>query len=453
MDKTMRAEIEQRIAAALDGRSKVRPSAPEDNPLHNQTLADLRGGAGVRKGADNYPAINLGYTTEASIAMETERVAGLADGREALSNRRKTVARARQARQDQWEAIDSNPVVPDQDRMLQAWRVVVPLHDIICDIANSKKAWASRFLGSVMDDVAQMALEKCALMLAKSDHDLEALAVAADELGLSRRETGKVPGDQVLDDDERKARRVIKRNRKWLMGMVNNRVMGALVDTYESRQNLVWENIDMIPTVMATISGVGEDPAVARTKADRAPAFLGTRFARPGGFDGTMLAVALSAAITDRGLDPLTELLLDDSNLRTDGSFAWQEHARQVFLLTPECGPWMWDEVCKATAHLSRPKRARADAARLHVRNLYSWMPGLIVDVVDAFDQYAVANLDGHAVMTSTFEEYLPFGDGKRYPLRPALAYTTAAEAAAVLTEHLAVLITGQDLTDSITYA
>lgn len=383
-------EIAKRLAAALNERSRAKQYVAADNPVGAHSLTDLVHGVGVRTGADQFPAKSMADGGEGlGYQMEVARNQALRDGRADKSTKRSKQARARAQRKVKFDKIADSPVIPPAARMEEAWHVVFPLVPTITKVANSKKRWASRFLGSNVDDIAQMALEKMALVLAKSDRDLGVLRVAAEQLGQVAKDTGRVPGDQ-LSDDERKERKEIAKARKWLMGMVNNRVMGALVDSYTDLHNLRWDNIDLISTVMASISGVGDDPMLSRFKADRAPAFLGTRFQKPGGIDGNLLAAAIAGAITERRLDPMVEIMLDESNRRVDGAMMWTECAEAIFKATPDDGEWLWEAVCRATAGKKREANRRGEAAQKHVRSQFAWLPSLIVSAVESFDPHPI---------------------------------------------------------------
>ena len=513
-------QVATRITAALAARAQAKPSDPSDNPLVGKAIVDLMHGDGVRSGADQYPAVDL--TPRGGMATDMERVrkAGLKAGKIDRSAQRMKTARARAERKAQFDAIAASKKKPSKNKLAAAWEIVLPLEPIIAKGALSKKAWATRFLGSAADDLPSMVLESTVLVLAKSNGDLTLLAKAARELGGQMERTGRMPGNQ-LTDEQRKERREMAKARKWLMGLINNRIMGALVDTYTSQQNLRWHSLDVIATIMANISGPADDAFISRFKADRAPAFLGTRFQRPNGIDGNLLAMSVAAAITDRGLDRLVELLLDTENVRTDGSFSWAEHAEEVFTLSPEGGEWAWGLVVSATEHLADPRAARADAARTHVRNVFAWLPGQVVDTVGAFDFQATEHhthgyhavwaapatatvtlsatetrrwaqcqrrADGSpvkgrkakswsgeeirtvttevvvtrrvrvksrawqsAVMSSPFEARLCSAGRRIYT--PALSYATPKEAARAITEHLAMLTTGEDLVKSMVFA
>lgn len=453
MTKTINNTLGARLAAALDLQARATPYIPEENPLAHKEVPELAGTAGV-------PVLNMAAKTNGAgmaQALEESVFTTRQTQRDATVAKRVAQHRARAAKKVEFDRIAALDVTPDPERMTQAWRVVFPLVPIVTAIANEKKRWAARYLGSVVDDVAQVVLERMALVLAKSDKDLLFLMRAADELGAVHKDTNRIPANQ-LTDDERAERKAMGKARKWLMGMVNNRVQGTLVDLYTESRNLRWDNIDIITTVMASINGVGGDPLLGAHKASRAPGFLGTRFQRPDGIDQGLVAQAINAAITERGLDLMVEILLNEENRENGGSGAvrWTKVAERLFLATPTeiaNGRVMWDAVCKATESHARPKRARADAARMHVRNLFEWLPGFIVQVVESFDPQFRYWSNGKAVLASDFEwYYLPDEPEVRTPFVPKLVYATVEEAAAALTRHIDVL-TGADLVGSIANA
>lgn len=464
MSKTKTRTLTEALVIALNAneREKVH-SKPEDNPYHSHDLKALT--AGVRKSMDNHPARQMAGQGEIGYEMEVARNAALREGKADTGAKRKAQARARAARKVEFDKIADSPVRPSAARMTDAWYVVAPLVPTITQIANGKRRWAARLLGDVMDDVAQDVRVDVATLLAKSDKDLVLLRKAAEQLGDKQRKAGQVPGEQLFED-ERKERKELGKARKWLMQVVNNRVHGILVDTYFRSHNIKAVNIDIIASIMASISGVGDDPLTARFKADRAPAFLGTKFQKPDGIDSGALAMAISAAITEKGLDRLVEFLLDDENRRVDGAVKWTECAEAIFKCGPD-GEWVWDQVVAATTGLDRKKRAwdmdraraaRGKAAREWVRSEFEWLPNFVVSVMDAFDPHPIGfagsrgrKVDDQAgkrwVMASDFElYYLADAPEVRQMLCPKLRYGSVEEAAGVLVEHLGALVTGEDL-------
>lgn len=430
--------LREMLAAALEERqAATATTSPEAGDV-----TALHGGRGLHAAHDRHPAVSMAPRSSAGAAMEAARLEGLRAGRADRSARRMAAARARAARKAQLDAVAASPVVPDPQRLEQAWNVLTPLIPIVERIAAGKAAWARRFLGSASEDIASMAIEAMVLVLARSTTlDLDVLATAATQLA----QAGGVPGDQPTGDD--RAAKGVGRSRKWLMGLVNNRVMGALVDAYTASNGLRWQNIDLVATVMTSISGVGEDPMVAHTKASRAPAMVADHTVAPGAIDSGLLAAAINAAITDRRLDRMTEVLL--ANLRTDGSVAWAQCAQAVFEADPRGSAWPL--VCQATAHLADPRAARADAARTLARLRFDWLPGLVVALVDAFEVHLCAYEDGTTRLGNDFDSYLC--PSVRHPLRPALVFTDAGQAAAALAAHLSALVSGTELVASLAYA
>jgi hypothetical protein len=411
---TVKTDLATAIVTALQQHEAAKTSPTEDN----RTLADLVGG--VRKGADNYPAkVNH---TEAGIAMETARVAGLQVGRIERESRRKKAALARKHRADQIEALANSKTLPPKERIAQAWEVITPLLPVFDAIAGRKRRWVQRYLGDLTANVTTMAVEDMLMVLARSDKDLAVLRESAEAI-ISKEAKPALPEDAT--DEERKHRKAVGKGCSWVMGVVNNTIMRALDAAYRSEENVRWENLDILTTVLNAANGPQEDGFIARFKADRAPQMPGFRWNRPGAVDPALVSAALTAAITDRGLDPLVELFIAEGNTHPNGIFRWERLADQVFLLSPGEGPWMWSVVEKRTAHLEHPRKEQAHMAKVWVASLFEWMPGFIVDVVNALPD-------------------LPFGDGKRYPLCPALSYATPAEAA----EAIAAVLEGLDEID-----
>lgn len=433
-----------------------------DNPYADHELPDLVTGVDVY--ADNIPARSMAPASSAGWVMEAGRLEGL----KAQSRQRKAANRDRrrrtQARRNLFDETIAKPITPNPQRLAQAWIVVTDLKPIIERIATEKRQWAARFLGDVADDLVQAVLEKLALTLAKSDHDLDVFAEAAHQLGSHTRESGRIPGDQTkakADPEtegqaaERKHRKGVRRARKELMSMVNHWTLTTVIDLYREVQNLRYENLDVIDTIGDAISGVGGDPYTAHTKADRAPAMLGTAFTAPGQVDRSVLAAAISTVITHRRLDRLTELLLTEENRRTDGTVKWTELAEAIFMACAE-GVQLWPDVQRVTAHAKDPAEVRSKAAKNLVRRQFAWLPEFVVAVIAAMDTRPIGYHHGRTVMASDLDLYQadpdPLG-ARRYPLSPSLRYATATDAAQALVEALGETVTGEDFVHSMQYA
>lgn len=457
MTKTL-DEIQTRLAVVIDTSRRAKPYDNDTNPMGNKTLADLVQGSGILKHADLLPTQGKKDGWMGPESLNQVVIDGLVQRKNGQVDKRKVQGRARALRKQQIDAIADKPMTPDPDRLVKAWAVMRPLVPIITRIANSKASWARRYLGEVQDDVTQAAMTRMVMVLAKGEQDLDVLAQAALELAGEAERTGSVPGDQVEDKDARRERKAIIKARKWLMGLVNNRVMGALTDLYTERHNLRWENLDIIETVMASINGAGEDPAFAHHDASKPPCFIASRMQTPGSIHPDVLRMAIAAAITERGLDRLCELLLDEDNLNVDGAFRWTANAERVFMATKD-GEHKWAAVCAATEHFqtteamaadgrSGPAHARARAARMYVRNEFSFLPWLVRTVIDACDAERVAWRDGRAIMASAFDPDGFAEDGSRLrtgQLIPMVQFASPSEAARVLAESLATVLAEYD--------
>lgn len=450
---TISTTTKSTLITLLNERLAAKPAQPEDNPLAHLDLRALTGGVGVATNRDQHPMLDMTPKSSMGYEMEAGRREGLAEGKADLSAKRMAETRARKARKDAFTELADSPVVPPADRLEQAWLVVVPMQGIIKTICDAKRQWAERQLGHLVDDVPSIVTEQMVLMLAKSDRDLTVLAVAAEELGGERERSGRLPGDQ--DTKEAKSeRKAVAKARKWLMGMVNNRLMQTLVDCYRDQRNLRWDNLDVIDTVMASLNGVGGDPAMSHHKAKSPSSFQGQTFAQPGRISPTLLATAINAAITARGLDLLVEIMLDEDNRRTDRAVKWADLAEHIFLATPNAdGAHLWSLVVSATEHHIKPQKARAFAAQSHVRNQFAWLPGAIVSICQAFDQEPVTTDGGQTwQMASDFEAYV-HPSLERYTVVPRLIFGSVEDAASALVEHLSFIVTGTDVLTSLVHA
>jgi len=410
---TTKTDFAEAIVAALQERGAVK-TTPDDNPLASRSIEDLIGG--VRKGADNYPAQR--NFTEAAIAMDSAASAGLKVGAIERASKRKKAARARKQRSEQIEAAVNASVSQDKpmspERIEDAWQVIAVLYPIIEAISRSKRNWVQRYLGDLTADCVGMTIERMVNVLAGSNMDLSVLLESAEAI-ISKAPAPVLPED--ASDEDRKHRKAVSKGCSWVMGVVNNCVLQSIETAYNSDENRRWSNFDTIFTVMNSANNI-EDAYVARFRADHAPKMSGWRWAQPGEFDPALLSVALDAAITDRHLDPLVELFIGEGNTHPGGTFRWEALASQVFLLGPD-GEWLWDAVERESRNHKHPEKAQAIRAKAYVAQLFGWMPGFIVDVCHALPD-------------------LPFGDGKRYPLAPALSYATAQDAAKAIMEVLA---------------
>ena len=435
-DRTIEQITGDRDAGAPAARHMVPPVAAE---------ADRKRAAAKRaldKGEELTPVQigDLHRVTEDLTAhhVEVARFEGRESGKAATSASRMAAMRRRQERRAEFDAATEVEVKQvDPARLMVSWQIVEHLAPLVAQAAREKRQHAERLLGSVTEDVAQVVLETCALTLAKSGKDLSLYLVAAGEITKPHKPS---------DSDDRKRRKEIKRARKWLRGMAFSRVTYTLRDLYRSGDNVRARNIDILDTVLNTVNGHDADPMTASFRAAQATCFMGYSFTSPGAVDRDVLAHALMAAITDRGLDTLVDLLLDDENRRSDGTVAWSRIAKEVFLASPETdGEWAWEVVKRATKGSTHSKKLRGVAARNHCRSQFEWLKTFTGQVVEALDPEVVAwsvkdHTGSRAIVASPFQEgYLKPSqpDAVRQPLAPALDFASTKQAAEAIEQAI----------------
>lgn len=124
----------------------------------------------------------------------------------------------------------------------------------------------------------------------------------------------------------------------------------------------------------------GADEFLSHHKVDDL-SLTGHTFPAPGRVNREYLAVAIGAWITARRLDPLTEALINDEWVNTDGTFRWTEHADKVWAA---CGLPM-------AAYEALPNtKARAEAAKKAARNRYADLPSAIAEMASALAEQEV---------------------------------------------------------------
>lgn len=423
-------EITQRLAVVIDTSRKAKPYVAEENPVGAKTLDDLMAGMGVDQFRDLMPQRNKdGWMGDEKVNQVI--IDGLEARKEKGVRTRQVRSRARAERMAQINAVTEAPQRPDEARMTQAWAIMRPLVPVIARIAKGKAAWAKRYLGTMQDDVSQGAITRYALYLAKSDLDLDVYLRAAGQLA---DEIDRIPGNQAVDKDASKQRKREAKARKSLMSLCNHMVMTTLVDLYRDQNNLRWENIDIIETVMASVNGKGDDPAFSNFQVNKPPSMQGSRMPAPGALHPDVLRIAISAAVTDRGLDRMVELFL--SSMNTNGSFPWTANAEQVFLCLPN-GEAAWHAVALATSHHADPAHSRAQAARLYARKQFAWMPWFIGAVIDACTPQRIGYnaTTNRAIIASAFEASEVAG------LVPTVTFECVRDAAEALAHALACVL------------
>lgn len=260
--------------------------------------------------------------------------------------------RARRARQiarrkKEQEAVVEQPM--DPKRVRAGLVILTEMHPLISKVVLGRYNQMRRVLGDISAyDVAQDVLMGSAEGIAKQDkHDLVDLLIAARWLD-------KQPGiPQVVD-------REAPTGAKWLMGVVQRQTTHRLADIYRSSvvsieyeevgpdgaKEIVkvcrtLESLDYLDTILANTGGV--DTLLTHTKAAQAPGMVGTRFQIPGQTDRAFVGMVVDAAITERGLDWLADMLLDDDKRRTDGAFMWTANYVEIWTRLQTDLPWLPD--------------------------------------------------------------------------------------------------------------
>lgn len=316
--------------------SKVNNS-DKGRPLQDATLEELEAAKGITRRRD--------MTRQEREAHDQRR-----------ATTRKKQWRKNKRRQEQKEA-ETNEVSPARKVAIEAF-VLAPIVDLIDEIARMQTRRFNLVLGDVQGEVGIDTYMRALHNIARSKWDTDVLVKAADHL----REVGVTdlyPKDHPEDAQAKVAAA------KYLLAVFNNSARNALKHLYRNQPTL--KSIEKLDTVLANTREL-HDPDMARFKADGGAHLVGWNPPGPGQLDWNSLAMATAAAITERKLDPLAEVLLNDEYLRTDGAFMWTEHADKVWRA---CGLPMG-------AFNKLPKAKKAAAAKKAARNRFAWLPDMM---------------------------------------------------------------------------
>lgn len=304
------------------------------------------------------------YATDAGVRLEKAADQVLDERRKSQQNRRK---RRQRDRAEQEAAIvqatpESEALTDEQQA--QSWRIVGPLWPVIGKVAKSKVRQAAR-LGAVVtaDDVIPEVTDQMCLVVhtGLDDFTVEALAEAAHELA----------GNTLKDESHGSAR-------KWLMQRLNVITQRAVVaQDMAAREVLSLDDLRHNEAMEAALQRI--DTFYDAFHASRICHLEGARYVGPGELDWFPLLVVITEAITAKGLDQMTQVLLD--NLRSDGSAPWRSIAQEVFEADPEF-EGAWPVIEAATAGFADPAARRAVAAKARARVLFGWLPELISSYV-----------------------------------------------------------------------
>lgn len=199
------------------------------------------------------------------------------------------------------------------------------------------------------------------------------LAEACVWLGQQGNLPGRIDPDQTGSE-------VVSECASWVLAVTYNAALDAIRTWLRRYKSADGDTLVRFEAVEASGTLYGVDEFLAAHKVDDLK-MCGHRFPAPGNLNREYLATAISAWITERKLDPLTEALLTDEWLNTDGTFRWTEHADEVWRA---CG-------LPETALAALPNdKARAEAARKAARNRYADLPEAIGQMMRALGHYEV---------------------------------------------------------------
>lgn len=262
----------------------------------------------------------------------------------ALQRRRARKYRKGQERASEAKARDAK-VVP-QHAVKDALEVTAHLSDKIDLVAQRRVRKAARLLGTIAEDCTFETFATVNRSIAgaiyRDERDRDELLVAAEWLSHQ-------PGIPSVRRDEAPL------HAGWLMSVIEYRSRSALQEWYDRNPS-----IESLAAGDSVLGSGHTDDYYDRFCADGQPQVMGARWHRPGRVDMGMVQAAIAGAITARGLDPLVELIL--SNLRSDDSFAWSEHAGEVFRALDL--PMHWHLLCRRIDSPEVRGRYAREAAR-----------------------------------------------------------------------------------------
>lgn len=368
--------IRERIRTLLEERTQ--PS-PAPSPL-NTTEQQIKAGYGL-KPADmgtNKPS------TPQLVANDEERV----DERRERANDLRRRRRAKNKRiAERQEALATRPKIEVPLNLQRGTQVITSLlikH--IDEIGFLRARRMDRFMGQCAQDICAdtyLALNReIALELVRGERTAEMLYAAAQWLS-------EQPAGVDLDRHED-----VPDGAHWLMAVTANRVKSTIEAWYRKQTVPVKErdpetgeivarrvpidSIDRLETALANSGGV--DTLIENFKA-KAPVYsVGSHFPGPGKIDKDLFHVVIDSWITERGLDALYELALDEANLDVYGRLKWGDIAEALF--TAAGMPEGWQMlVAKTDSKELQGRYAKRLAQRLLAR-----LPEVIATTYDLYD-------------------------------------------------------------------
>lgn len=254
---------------------------------------------------------------------------------------------------------------------LFAWRLIASFLPLIQQAITAQAQRAGRYVSTWDADIEELTTDRLhheilrQRVKERKDQKCwgsEVLAKAAFWLSKQENLPGTVHAERVGEE-------VVAEAAKWLLSVTHNATLDAIRTWLKRYSSANGDALVRYEAVQASGTLYGTDEYLAAHKVDDLT-MHGHRFPAPGQVNREYLATAISAWVTDRKLDPLTEVLLDEEKVNTDGTFRWTEHADKVW---EACGLPM-----EAFANLPHDK-AKAEAAKKAARNRYADLPEAVM--------------------------------------------------------------------------
>ena len=264
-----------------------------------------------------------------------------------MQRRRASKHRKAQTRKAEAEAKERTTTFQKGD-VRNALDVTALLSNKIDQVVARRAQKASRLLGSLAEDACFETFaavnRSIAGAIVRSERTKEDLLVAAEYLS----QQPGIPSVHWKDDPPEHA--------SWLMSVIEYRSRTAIQEWYAKEPSL-----ESLAHGDSVIGSTRSDDYYDRFCAKRQPGLLGARWSQPGQVDVGIVQGIITGAITERGLDPLVELIL--ANLRSDGLFTWSEHAEEVFVALGLAHRWQQIEAKASTPQMAG-RMARGAARR-----------------------------------------------------------------------------------------
>lgn len=294
--------------------------------------------------------------------------------------RRRMSAYRKRTRKDA-ENVERAKQPLDPVRMRFSLQAVALIMDLVEKVVTARYNKVRRVLGDVyVGDIASETVIGLAEGMARSDHRVESLIIAADWLS---KQPGipEVPVEApvgakfIMSVLMRQATVQIANNYRQNVVRVESMELRQDPTTGEWKEMLVVKDVTLasleyLDTILSSQYMGGIDTLIANSKADGGLSMVGTKFQIPGEPNRLFARQIIDSAITARGLDWLTDMLLDDENVRSDGTFKWAENADTIIETMLKVDP----------RQVSDDARVRRDLAQRITKRAYQYL----LDVVYA---------------------------------------------------------------------